>query len=106
MPKGSAVRLSAPSPTLGAAEGIETALAAWILFGVPTWAAVCANGLATFEPPDMVKRLLIFADDHADSAANGRSRTDLAPIRQRADTETIIPGRPGQDWNDVLRGGR
>jgi putative DNA primase/helicase len=105
MPKGSAVRLSAPSPTLGVAEGIETALAAWILFGVPTWAAVCANGLATFEPPDVVRRLLIFADNDANNAGQMAAAALTSRLSGRTQTETIIPAKPGQDWNDVLLDG-
>ena len=43
---GAAVRLFEPTDTLGLAEGIETAIAAHELFGVPTWAAISADGHA------------------------------------------------------------
>lgn len=105
MPKGSAVRLSAPSTTLGVAEGIETALAAWILFGVPTWAAICANGLSAFEPPDTVKRLVIFADNDTNNIGQMAAAALTSRLSGRLLVETIIPAQPGRDWNDVLLDG-
>jgi len=103
MPKGSAVRLAAPGPTLGIAEGVETALACQILFNVPTWAAICANGLSSFVPPATIERLLIFGDNDENqvgqrAAAALRARLSSSSI----EVESIIPDRIGFDWNDVL----
>ena len=58
---------------LGIAEGIETALAAQAIFGVPTWAALSADGLARWQWPDDIKRVTIFADagDAGQQAAAG-----------------------------------
>ena len=47
---------------LGIAEGIETALAARMIFGIPTWAALSADGLRRWLWPQDVKRVTIFAD--------------------------------------------
>jgi putative DNA primase/helicase len=105
MPKGSAVRLSAPAPTLGIAEGIETALAAWILFGVPTWAAICANGLSAFEPPDTVERLVVFADNDTNNIGQMAAAALTSRLPGRVQVETIIPAQRGRDWNDVLLDG-
>jgi putative DNA primase/helicase len=105
MPKGAAVRLAAPGPTLGIAEGIETALAAQILFGFPTWAAICANGLASFEPPATTKRLLIFADNDGNAVGQKAAATLGSRMAGRLQVETVIPDKPGQDWNDILRSG-
>ena len=49
--KGAAIRLATPRDALGIAEGIETALSASALFGVPCWAAVNAGILAEWQPP-------------------------------------------------------
>ncbi len=47
---------------LGIAEGIETALAAHAMFGIPVWAALSADGLARWPWPVEIRRVTIFAD--------------------------------------------
>ena len=60
---GSAVRLFPPMDgSVGVAEGIEDALSAWVLWGLPTWATLGTSGLRSFEPPDDVREILILAD--------------------------------------------
>lgn len=103
IPSGSAVRLAPPAPVMGIAEGIETALAASILFDMPVWSAINANGLERFVPPAGVVELNIFGDNdsnltgHASAYTLGR-RMKLAGIRPII----RIPDREGDDWNDVL----
>ena len=50
---GGSVRLSAIGEDghLGIAEGIETALAAQAIFGIPTWAALSADGMRQWQWP-------------------------------------------------------
>jgi len=57
-----AVRLAAAGEVLGLAEGIETALAAMQLTGVPCWACLGSKRLARVAIPDCVRELHIFAD--------------------------------------------
>jgi hypothetical protein len=57
-----AVRLAAAGDVLGLAEGIETALAAMQLTGVPCWACLGAPRMARVVIPDCVRELHIFAD--------------------------------------------
>ncbi len=47
---------------LGIAEGIETALAAQAMFGIPVWAALSADGLTRWQWPAEVKRVTVCAD--------------------------------------------
>ena len=97
---GCAVRLAPVGPVLGIAEGLETALSAWVLHGIPTWAALNASLLAKFEPPDCVDRLVVFADRDAPGLeAAGRLAESL---QGRVAFELRPPPTPAKDWNDVL----
>jgi Toprim domain/CHC2 zinc finger len=59
-----AVRLasSMPGKPLGVAEGIETALSAMQLFGLPVWAAAFGGNLGRIVVPAHVSEIVIFAD--------------------------------------------
>lgn len=61
---GGAVRLGGIGPHIGIAEGIETALAAWVLLGFkyPVWAGLSTGGVSGFEPPMEVERISIVPD--------------------------------------------
>jgi putative DNA primase/helicase len=88
---------------LGIAEGIETALSASSIFGIPTWAALSADGLRRWELPVGVKHVTIFADAGeagAKAAAALAERLNLAGIP----SATISPIH-GDDFNDDLRNG-
>lgn len=99
---GGAVRLSPVAPVLGIAEGIETALAASVLFGVPCWAALNANRLAVWEPPEGVREVVIYADND-DSFTGQTAAFDLeARLRDRLSVRIEIPVREDADWNDIL----
>lgn len=103
---GSAIRLSGVGEGIGIAEGIETALAASIRFGIPVWSCVTAHGTETFEPPAGVKRITIFADN--DASFTGQKAAYTAAFRlvqQGFDVEVKVPAAIG-DWLDVLQGAR
>lgn len=102
-PPGSAVRLAALGPTLGIAEGIETALAAAQIFRHPVWAALNAANLERFEPPIGVERLVIYGDNDANHAGQAAAYALGRRLSAKLATEVRIPSRAGDDWNDVLR---
>lgn len=86
--------------SIGIAEGIETALAAWRASAVPTVASYCAGNLASWQWPARVQRLVIFAD--ADKAG----RQAAATLRARAlaahlIVDVLTPTTDGVDWCDV-----
>ena len=100
---GAAVRLFAPADHLGITEGIETALAAHELFGLPTWAALSANGLEKVKIPAAVTAVTIFGDNDASFAGQAAAYR----LAQRLHTEgrrieVLIPMTVGTDWLDVL----
>lgn len=105
VPNGSAIRLLKHVGALGIAEGIETALSAYLLFGTPTWAACHAHGVETFTPPKDVHLLCIFADN--DESCTGQAAAWTAAKRLRSQGLTVgvkVPEDVNADWNDVLQG--
>jgi hypothetical protein len=99
-----AVRLGGTGPRLGLAEGIETALSASILFGIPCWATLGTERFARVTIPQEVTELVLCLDNDA----GGRRAEVLArgAFPHVASIEPRYPPRAGADWNDVLRAGR
>jgi len=102
---GGSVRLAAlpEDGHLGIAEGIETALSARMIFGVPTWAALSADGLRRWQWPQGVQRVTIFAD------AGDAGRQAAAALADRLNNANfanrIVGPLHGDDFNDDLRHG-
>lgn len=100
--EGSAVRLGPVAERLGIAEGIETAICAGKLHGLPVWAGISANGILAWQPPEGVKSVVIFGDNDANwvglAAAYEKARA-LAAKGYEVDVK--IPPEIGQDWADV-----
>ena len=105
---GASIRLGLPlrrdsgDIALGVAEGLETALAASQLFGIPTWSCVSASLMEKFVPPLSVTAIYIFADNDR----NGTGQESAQKLAQRLVREGYkvrvhTPAREG-DWNDVL----
>jgi hypothetical protein len=96
-----AVRLGGIERRLGLAEGIETALSASALFGMPCWATLGTERFASVDLPDDVEQLHLFLDHDA-----GGRRAEMLARDAHARLPSIhvhFPERVGEDWNDVLR---
>lgn len=101
---GGAVRLFDPQEgVLGIAEGIETAIAAYQVVGVPTWAALSAGLLSQWIPPDDVRKIVIFGD--VDANFTGQKAAYELANRIHADRiiEVEFPPDGSKDWNDYLK---
>jgi hypothetical protein len=101
---GGSVRLGGAGRRLGLAEGIETALSATALFGIPCWATLGTERFALVALSPEVEELLLFLDhDAGGRRAEALAREAFAHLRR---IETHVPERPGDDWTDVLRAAR
>jgi len=105
---GGAIRLTAPGPVLGVAEGIETALAVHLRTGMPVWSAVSAGLLARLEPPAGTSLVVVWADRDRSGAGEAAAlslRERL--LRQGISVAVHLPpgpipaGAKGIDWADV-----
>jgi hypothetical protein len=94
-----AVRLATPGEVLGLAEGVESALSAMQLTGVPCWACLGAARMHRVDIPEHVRELHVFADNDQP----GRDAADRVVSEQR--NRRVIVNYPlnGIDWNDQLR---
>ena len=104
VPKGSAVRLTGPDAEMGIAEGIETALSAEELFKVPTWAALNAEMLRAWIPPDGTTKITIFGDNDRNYVGQSAAHDLAKRLAATCEVDVKIPDQSGSDWNDILRG--
>ena len=98
-----AVRLAPPAAgRLGLAEGIESALSAKQLFGIPCWATLGNERFGLVSVPESVRELHLFIDNDAGGElADQRARKAYsAPGRV---IQTRAPASTGFDWNDELK---
>lgn len=96
-----AVRFGGTAIRLGLAEGLETALSASALFGIPCWAALGTERFRHVVLPAGVEHLMLFLDNDA----GGRRAERLAreTYKHVRSIEAHYPRVRGYDWNDVLR---
>lgn len=104
VPKGSAIRLQPATDELGIAEGIETALSAAALSGVPVWATISTGIMAGWMPPAHVKKITIFGD--CDNGYGGQATAYALAYRLiglKLSVTVEVPGHctTGYDWNDM-----
>ena len=101
--KGAAVHLAAPDAQgrLIVAEGIETALAARALFGLPAVAALSAWGMRHFQIPAGVKELFVCADhDHSRTGIQAANALAVRAIKQGLAAHIWQPESAGFDALD------
>ena len=110
---GASIKLGKPTAgMLGVAEGIETALAVRTGSGMVTWSVLNATLLESFDSPDNVRTLFIWADldrEHRGKRRGEEAAKKLAERLERCSiqSQTFLPplpipaGAKGVDWNDV-----
>lgn len=97
---GCAAQLMPHTDVLGIAEGIETALSAAKLTGIPTWATLNSALMAKFELPASIKKLVIFAD--RDVAGLEAATQVMQKLQDSVQLDVRIPRGKAKDWNDTL----
>lgn len=100
---GGAVRLLPVNNEMGVAEGVETAMAAAELFGIPVWAALSAVGLEKFVPPRGITSLTVFGDNDANFVGQLAAYSLAKRLGGGLTVSVHIPPEPDTDWADVIQ---
>ena len=100
---GRAELIPATGEELAIAEGVESALSAHILLGIPAWAC-CGSFPDFFLLPERVRRVTIVADADASGGSGKKAKVLRSYLRKiyRVKVEILVPDVMGQDANDVL----
>ena len=97
-----AVRLFAPvSGKLGLAEGVESAMSAYALTGIPVWATLGNERFGLVSVPESVTELHLFVD-HDAGGELAASRGLAAYARDGRTIQVRKPSSRDTDWNDEL----
>ncbi|MBK8221016.1 MAG: toprim domain-containing protein [Candidatus Obscuribacter sp.] len=104
-PKGGVVRLYPAGSEVGIAEGIETAIAAHILFKTPVWAALSASFMPLIEIPDGIRLIHIYADNDANKAGQKAAHRLIEKLRSQEKTVGACktPTASNTDFYDVYK---
>lgn len=100
-PGKGAVRLAAAGEVLGLAEGIETALAARMVYNIPVWAVLGNERFGMIDIPTTVKRIVILADNDA----GGKRAAKLARDGlggKGIELQELWPMNDCNDWADIV----
>ena len=98
------VRLARAHDVLGLAEGVESAISAMVLLGIPVWATLGSERFGRVDIPDRIQRLILLADnDPAGHLAIEAASSALAAGGRSIEVQWPWGGL--NDWNDVLRKG-
>lgn len=102
LPEGCAIRLSPASEIMGVAEGIETALAASLLFDIPVWACVNGAMLAKWKPPGEAHEIVVFGDNDVNFTGQAKAYelANRLEVQFKRRAKVMIPPKSGSDWND------
>lgn len=109
---GCSIRLSQPkNGVLGVAEGLETAMAANALFGIPCVSTINCSNLERYLPPEDVKTLIVFGDNDSSFSGQKSAYTLAFNLTNRIKSNKIsvivnIPDDIDMDYNDVLLGSK
>lgn len=106
LPDGCCIRLGDHhGGALGIAEGIETAMSASALYGLPVWAAINAAMMAKWQPPGGCDEISIFGDNDPKFAGQAAAYALAQRLAVRGVAVSVhFPASAGMDWNDVLTG--
>lgn len=105
LPDGACVMLSDyTGGPLGIAEGIETALSASALFGLPVWAAINANLMTKWHPPAGCEEVAVFADNDAKFGGQSAAYQLAHRLACKGHAVTVhVPEMAGTDFNDIWK---
>jgi len=92
-----------PGEPLAIAEGLEDAIAAHVLLGIPAWAALSAGNLAKLELPEHLGEVTIIAD--ADDAGRRAARALYDRLRRAGRPARILEPSRVKDANELLLAG-
>lgn len=99
---GACVELYPAAERMGVAEGIETAIAAQMVFGIPVWAALSTALMKSWEPPEIARCVTVFADHDRNAAGQAAAWHLCHRLRMKGiEADVRMPTMYG-DWNDYL----
>jgi putative DNA primase/helicase len=106
--QGGSVHLAEPTDILAVTEGIETGLSVMQATGLSTWAALSCVGMRSLVLPPGIKTVWIFSDnDNSNQRDNPGLKTAYTAAehwtKEGRNVRVIVPSKPGQDFNDLLR---
>lgn len=101
---GAAIRLFGTGEHICLSEGIETAIAAHEITGLPSWATISAGGLEGFQVPNGIKQVTIIADNDKKYAGQkaAYALANRLETRNKIKASVLHPIMAGKDLCDLF----